>query len=164
VYLSDTWYAVTGSICHRQHLLKSAVRKELLRDQLETLVTEFRLRLAAWVILDNHYHVLVKSGVGDDIPRFLGRLHGRISFELNKLDVTRGRRVWDNYWDTCIRGEADYWTRFNYIHHNPVKHRYATRMGDWAFSSYNYYLRHKGEDWLADVIRRYPVIDFSEPF
>jgi putative transposase len=163
IYLDDTWYMITGSIYQRQRLLRPEGYKDLVRDQLKALATEFGLRLAAWVILDNHYHILVNSRVGKTQPRFFGRLHGRTSFEINGKDGKRGRQVWHNYWDTCIRTEADYWTRFNYIHHNPVKHGYVTRVEDWLFSSYRHYLDHKGQDWLDDVLRQHPIIDFTDP-
>jgi putative transposase len=143
-------------------LLRPEGYKDLVRDQLKALVTEFGLRLAAWVILDNHYHILIKSHLGETLPRFFGRLHGRTSFEVNGCDRTRGRQVWHNYWDACIRTEADYWTRFNYIHHNAVKHSYVMRIEDWLFSSYRYYLDHKGQDWLDDVFRQYPTVDFTD--
>jgi putative transposase len=163
IYLDNTWYMITGSICQRQRLLRPEGHKDLVRDQIKALVTEFDLRLAAWVILDNHYHILTKSHDAKRLPRFFGRLHGRTSFEINGRDGTRGRQVWHNYWDTCIRTEADYWTRFNYIHHNPVKHGYVTRVEDWPFSSHQYYLDHRGQAWLDDVFRQYPTVDFTDP-
>ncbi|MCG3141458.1 MAG: hypothetical protein HDKAJFGB_02743 [Anaerolineae bacterium] len=162
IYLDDTWYMLTGSVYRRERLLHPAGYKDLVRDQLKTLSQEFELQLAAWVILDNHYHVLLKSKVGTALSRFTARLHGRTSFEINNRDHKRGRQVWHNYWDTCMRTERDYWTRFNYIHHNPVKHGYVKQMQDWEFSSYGYYLKHKGEDWLADTWMQYPVIDFTD--
>jgi len=70
--------------------------------------------------------------------------------------------VWHNYWDTGIRTEADYWARFNYIHHNPVKHGYVPRTEDWLYSSYRYYLERKGEEWMTDALRRYPIVDFTD--
>ena len=163
IYLDDTWYIITASIYHKHYLLRPRGYKALVRDGLKTLAIEFGVQLAAWVVLDNHYHLLVKSRIGKDLPRFLGRLHGKVSFDLNTLDDTRGRRVWHNYWDTCVRTETDYWMRFNYIHHNPVKHGYTLKMEDWLFSSYRYYLGHKGKDWLMDVFRQYPIVDFTDP-
>jgi putative transposase len=121
IYLDDTWYIVTGAIHEKRLLLRPQGYKDLLRDQLKLLAAEFGLQLAAWVILDNHYHVLIKSRLGSKLPQFFRRLHGRTSYDLNGRDRTRGRQVWHNYWDTCIRSETDYWTQFNYIHHNPVK-------------------------------------------
>ncbi len=154
---------ITSSIDHKQHLLASPGHKELVRDQLKELEIHYHLVLAAWVIMDNHYHILVRSHIGNELSSFLQRLHGRTSHDINRLDQVKGRRVWDNYWDTCMRNEADYWTRFNYIHHNPVKHGYVRMMNDWLFSSYSHYLKHKGEDWLADVFSRYPIVDFTDP-
>lgn len=163
VYLDDTWYLITSRVYDGRYLLRPVEHKELVRDQLQALVAEFKLQLGAWVILDNHSHILVKSQVGDMVGHFMGRWHGRTSYELNGLDQTRGRQVWHNYWDTCIRTESDYWTRFNYIHHNPVKHGYVKQMEEWPYSSYRYYLKQKGAEWLADVFQQYPVIDFTDP-
>jgi putative transposase len=162
VYLDNTWYFVTASIHRKHRLLQPAGHKDFVRDQLKASVAEFYVQLPAWVILDNHYHILGKSHVGQDLARLFGRLHGRTAFELNGRDGTRGRQVWHNYWDTCIRTEADYWTRFNYIHHNPVKHGYVGHMEDWLFSSYCYYLEHKGNDWLIDAFQQYPIVDFTD--
>jgi len=116
---------LTASIYRQLHILHPLSHKEILRDQIKEMVEEFHLTLRAWVILDNHYHLLLKTRLGADLVQFFRRIHGRTSFELNGLDGTRGRQVWHNYWDTCIRSEKDYWTHFNYIHHNPVKHGYS---------------------------------------
>lgn len=163
IYLDDTWYMITSPVRDGQRLLRPEGCKDLVRDQLKALVVEFKLNLAAWVILDNHSHILVKSRVGTEVSRFVGRWHGRTSYDLNAADNTRGRQVWHNYWDTCIRIERDYWTRFNYIHHNPIKHGYVRQIEDWAYSSYGYYLAHRGKEWLMDLFERYPVIDFADP-
>ncbi len=163
IYLDDTWYIVTSAVHERRCLLQPEGHKDLVRDQLKALVIKLGLRLSAWVILDNHYHILVKTRVGAELPRFFGQLHGRTSHDLNDRDNARGRQVWHNYWDTCIRTEANYWTRFNYIHHNPVKHGYVRQMENWPFSSCRHYLEHKGEEWLMDAFRRYPIVDFTDP-
>jgi len=162
VYLDDTWYMFTASVYRGHRLLQPRSHKELVRDQLKALVDEFKFTLAAWVILDNHYHILIRSHAGTHLPQIVRRLHGRTSHDLNELDGAHGRQVWHNYWDTCIRGEIDFWTRFNYIHNNPVKHGYVRRFEEWIFSSYRYYLETKGQDWLNDCWERYPVIDYLD--
>jgi putative transposase len=125
IYLDDTWYFITGSIFKRYRILRPQRNKDFVRDKLHALTVKFDLKLAAWVILDNHYHILVKSHIGSALSRFFGQLHGSTSFELNGRDEQRGLQVWHNYWDTCIRTAADFWTHFNYIHYNPVKHVYV---------------------------------------
>jgi putative transposase len=162
VYLDDTWYIITASTLHGARYLATERHLRLWVDVFRAQVAEFGFPSAAWVVLPNHYHLLLKSRLGRDIGKFIGRLNGRSSYELNGLDGTRGRQVWYSYWETCIRSEAGYWTRFNYIHNNPVKHGYVRRHADWIYSSYRYYLETKGEDWLASCWASYPVLDYVE--
>lgn len=162
IFLNDTWYIITAATLNHTPLLLDEHAKALVCDRLRGLIPKFGLALLAWVILDNHYHVIFKTQRGDALPRFFGRLHGSTSRQINQRDGTVGRQVWHNYWDSCIRTEADLWTRFNYVHNNPVKHGYVQKLRDWEFSSYHHYRRLKGEEWLADCWQRYPVISFIE--
>lgn len=162
IYANDTWYIITASTLNKAHCLTTDHHLRLWVEVSGELIKEFGIILRAWVVLRNHYHLLLKSRLGRDISKFIGRLNGRTSYEFNRLDRAKGRQVWYNYWDTCIRTEADHWTRFNYIHNNPIKHGYVQHPADWEFSSYRYYLRTKGEEWLADCWQRYPVIDYLE--
>jgi putative transposase len=66
-----------------------------------------------------------------------------------------------NYWDRIIRDEKDYWTKFNYIHYNPVKHGYVALPEDWAFSSYDRFLKEKGGAWMDDCWGSYPVFSYD---
>ena len=160
IYLDDTWYTITSSTLRHAPYLAREQAKNLVRDTLQSLVRQFEIVLAAWVILDDHYHLLLKTGRGSDLPRFFGRLHGTTSRQINVWDDAIGRQIWHNYWDTCVRTEAGYWTRLNYIHNNPVKHGYVQRWDDWAWSSLHHYLRTKGEEWVLDCWDRYPAIDY----
>ena len=162
IFIDNSWYFITAGIFEKHPLLKPDIHKELLREQIMTLAREFQRFVEAWVILDNHYHLLIKSNVGEILATFFQRLHGRTAFDMNKSDSIRGRQVWHNYWDTLIRNETDYWTRFNYIHHNPVKHGYADQIEDWPHSSYHDCLERRGEEWLADVNQKYPIVDFTD--
>jgi putative transposase len=160
ILLDDSWYLVTARIHENQPLLQSNTDKEIIRNNLQSLAKEFSIFLAAWVILDNHYHLLLHFEDGR-LSSFVQRLHGRTAYEINKSQGKRGRQVWHNYWETLIRGEADYWVRFNYIHHNPIKHGYVAKMEDWGFSSYRDYVSQNGQEWMDDVLRSHPIIDFT---
>lgn len=161
IFLDNTWYMVTARIFNNHLVLKPTKHKGLFRDLLLEIAEVFGFNVIAWVILDNHYHILLKCAKGEKLTDFFRRLHGRSAFEFNKLDHARGRQVWHNYWDTCIRDEIDYWIRFNYIHHNPVKHGYVKKMEEWSNSSYLFYLEEKGKLWMDNVVRSYPIIDFT---
>lgn len=106
IYLDDTWYIITAATKDKAPALGSERAKVLVRDTLRRLVVDSDHRLRAWVVLDDHYHLLLKSKLGTDLSRFVARLHGSTPRKLNLADETTGRQVWHNYWDTCVRNEA----------------------------------------------------------
>jgi len=185
IYLDDREYCLTASTVARQALFSSNEGKELLRDTLKKKVQEFSIRLYAWVILDNHYHLLMRVKEKENLYKFVKHLHGVSSFRLNQRDNCRGRRVWQNYWDRCPRREEDFYAFLNYIHINPIKHRkivvkdgviledgkqisVSTRrvadlhdaLSRYEFSSYPYYLRKYGKDGMTNVWIDYPIANY----
>jgi len=51
-----------------------------------------------------------------------------------------------------IRDEEDFSRHVNYIHLNPVRHGWVTRVRDWPHSSFHAYVR-RGlltDDWACD--------------
>jgi putative transposase len=159
----------------------------MLRDALKEAVQDYGIRLFAWVILADHYHLLLQTGETAPLWKFVKRLHGASAIRLNKSDHRPGRKVWYQYWDRCPRNEREFWTYFNYIHFNPIKHGYVylSREGivvegeyvqvtpdevpdvheclrQYPHSSYGYYLRTYGEEFLTDAWMRYPVLEHLE--
>jgi putative transposase len=187
IYEDHTCYFLTASVTGHRRLLDTDVRRSLLRDILKEAIQEYSIQLYAWAILADHYHLLLRTGDTAPLWKFVKRLHGESAIRLNKLDDTPGRKVWYQYWDRCPRNEGDFWTYFNYIHVNPIKHGYVRIsdgsvavggeylkiapghapdvhecLGRYAHSSYGYYLRTYGEEFLTDSWIRYPVLDHLE--
>ena len=161
LYLDKQIYFFSVHAYHNVPVLKNLNRKSGFKQKLKETALEKQCNIIASVILDNHYHFMMKTNKGENIPDIFKRIHGATSFQWNKEDGKRGRKIWQSYWDYCIRNESDYWTRFNYIHHNPVKHCYVARMEDYEFSSFNYYVKSKGYEWLMSAFEKYPVIDYT---
>lgn len=161
IYLDDTNYFITVGIFQKKPLFNTNAKKAIVKSALESAVKKFEYILHAWVILDNHFHILIKTLNGKLLPRFMGAITGKSAIELNKLNKTPGRKCWYQYWDRCIRNEADFWRRMNYTHHNPVKHGYVSRMDKYPFSSYRGYLEEEGQEWVDIYFDKYPIIDFT---
>jgi len=161
LYLKETYYFITARTRDSKSYFNSNKKKNTLSRVLQKACKKFEVKIFAWVILDNHYHLLIKLKKGKNLSKFIGKLHRDSARLINILDGSPGRSIWWNYWDHCIRNEKDFWTHFNYIHHNPVKHSYVNEMKDWQFSSFNYYLRKYGEEWIASCFEKYPIIDFT---
>ncbi len=142
--IDNTWYFITAHVVSKWDILQHPGHKETWIKTLQDLSELHNLRIMAWVVLNNHYHLLILFNNAKILPGFINQLHGRTSYQFNKIEICRGRKVWYSYWDSLIRGEKDFWTRFNYIHYNPVKHQLVQKPEDWQYSSYKIYLKKKG--------------------
>ena len=99
IYLDDREYYLSAATFGRRPLFSSNEHKGILRDTLKEKIQNFSIKLYAWVILDNHYHLLIRVTKKKTLHKFIRHLHGASALQLNQLDKRKGRRVWWNYWD-----------------------------------------------------------------
>lgn len=183
IYLAQKDYFITGSTFDKQPIWDTDNKKSLLKETLKSKISEFGLKLHGWVILSNHYHLLLRNSERDTIWKFMKGLHGASATTLNKLEGRTGRRIWRNYWDRCPRGERDFYGFFNYIHLNPWKHGliqitavqievvenrlvmseelendFLDFLASYPFSSFCFYLKKYGHEGMWDYFRQYPVL------
>ncbi len=50
----------------------------------------------------------------------------------------------------------------NYIHNNPVHHRYVKKWADWAFSSAGEFLEGVGSEKAKEIWLNYPLLDYGK--
>jgi len=161
LYFDDTVYFLTSHTYRNKRILGTDLSKTLLLNKIRFGIDEFGYTLYAWVILDNHYHILLKTLSGDDLPKVISRIHAGLSYELNNIENMRGRKIWQNYWDRCIRSKSDFYKYFNYIHHNPIKHGIVSETAGYKYSSYNYWVSRKEKEWMTGALGDYPIVDFT---
>jgi putative transposase len=119
--------------------------------------------MIGWVVLPNHYHLVIQLETLDQISRPLKNLHGTTSHAWNKQDQQTGKRqVWYKYSDRMIRDESHLYKAMNYIHYNPVKHGYVTDVYEWPWSSVWMYYEERGREWLRENWRLYPPGDMGD--
>jgi putative transposase len=119
--------------------------------------------IIGWVVLPNHYHLLIQLEMLDQISRPLKNLHGATSRAWNIEDHQIGaRRVWYKYSDRMIRDESHLNKALNYIHYNPVKHGYVMGVYEWPWSSMWMYYEEQGRDWLRISWKKFPPGDLGE--
>lgn len=137
----NTMYMLTASIYQNQPLILSTERKTTWRDSFLKAAALYNWIVIAWVVLNNHYHAMVKAPDNPlSLSKFIGSYHKFTARLWNDEECVPGRKVWWNYWDTCVRSEKDYLNRLSYIFWNPVKHGMAENPEDYPFSSYQDFL------------------------
>jgi REP element-mobilizing transposase RayT len=111
--------------------------------------------IIAYVIMLNHFHLIIKTKKGLTVSQCIGnfkRITSRkISLKLEKagnkkllsslgkaasLDPTSDSRVWEYRFDSfVIMNEDALRQKINYIHNNPVKAGLVTEPSEWPYSS-----------------------------
>ena len=89
---------------------------------------------------------LIKSG----FSRGLSASKPRSASKRSKRD----KGIWQRrFWEHVIRNEKDIERHMDYIHYNPVKHGYVSRVCDWPHSSFHRYVRMGilPQDWGGDA-------------
>ncbi|WP_413167870.1 REP-associated tyrosine transposase [Capilliphycus salinus ALCB114379] len=160
--VQDQQFYLLSAACyeHKPRINTLSRRQEIL-NQLFTHFIEAGSEILAWVILANHYHLLVENIEFKKISEILRFIHGRLARQWNLEDNLTGK-VWYSYSDRAIRSERHYYATLNYIHYNPVKHNYVKSPYDWETSSVHWYLQEKGRDWLRSCWVEYPVRDYGK--
>ena len=124
LFMANWFYMLTGSIYKQQPLIRSNNQKKEWINAILTASELYHWKIIAWVVLDNHYHAILKSPQKspDNLPKFVASYHKFTARQWNEQEGLAGRKVWWNYWDTCIRSNDDYLNRLQYVFWNPVKH------------------------------------------
>ena len=160
LYLDNQVYFITARCFDNAFHFRN--KRDIVKGIIEDLIKKFEYQLSAWVILFDHLHLLMK--VKKEFKEFIKQLNGKIGFEINQADGIEGRRVMHQYWDICVRDEKDFYTFFNYIHHNPVNERICSNQEEvlnYQFCSYKYWFDKMGEEWIASCFKEYPVVDYT---
>jgi len=157
-------YLITASCFeHSCHMGPSnpGRRSEFLSLLFEKIIGQ-EIEILGWVILPNHYHLLVKVDEFETIGKTIRALHGVTACQWNRDEKAAGRKVWYRYSDRAIRSERHYFTTLNYIHYNPVKNRYVDDPYGWIESSVHWYRERFGRSWLQDLWRKYPLRSYGK--
>lgn len=158
----EGFYLLTVACYQHQSILTTSSRRQQLLNLLFQKFINNGLQITTWVILINHYHLLVYIHDFKLLTSIFKAIHGFTSYQWNLEDDQRGRKVWYRFSDRAIRSERHYYTSLNYIHYNPVKHNYVDSPYHWQESSVHWYLEKYGRQWLRDSWQEYPLLDYGK--
>ena len=135
---------------------------DLLRGCVRATRAQHPFHIDAWVVLPEHMHCLWTLPAGDaefalrwKVIKFAFSKRLPKGEPLTNAQRARGERgIWQRrYWEHTLRDERDFVRHVDYIHFNPVKHGYVTRVADWPHSSFQRHVDRGllAADWGGDM-------------
>lgn len=113
---------LTGGTYLKEHVLRTSKHLEVVQESLFEAAENFKVALAAWSVLSNHYHSILEMTDSETLRKLINRFHSRSARELNLIDRSTGRRVWYQSWDRCITTQKSFFARMKYVMLNPEHH------------------------------------------
>ena len=95
----------------------------------------------AVVVLPEHLHAVIRMAEGSaDYSRL--RQDIKKGFTRRLPPQPGAASPWQpRFWEHTLRDERDVQAHIDYVHFNPVKHGWVTRVADWPHSSFHRYVR-----------------------
>ena len=121
-----------------------------LRSALQTEMRRANFEILGFVVLPDHLHAVWRLPAGDaDYSNRWRRIKTRFSRTIPKGEAvsesrqSKGERgIWQRrFWEHTIRDENDLRQHLDYVHYNPVKHGYVSRVADWPHSTFHGWVR-----------------------
>ena len=155
----STMFFITATITEWQPLLAKTVARDALLRDFEFYRNKYGCKILAYVIMPEHYHIVVDFRHPDDLHGWLHDLQLHTANEIAKWlkqtanpdDLAVYARhangksklaIWKEQSRAVgIVSESVLRTKIEYIHNNPVKRKLVDEPSQWPWSSWrNYYL------------------------
>ena len=130
--LNRTFF-VTSVTHSRRTILNVERNAELFTNVLYCCRAEHKFLLHAFVVMPEHFHLLITSADTLSLEKCIQFLKGRFSYQLHSR-----LSVWQpSFTNHRVRDEADFQNHVEYIHGNPVKRGLAKTAAEFPYSSAN---------------------------
>ena len=149
-------YFITNVTYQRRKLFAGSALAQIVVDQWRHYENAYQFQLHAYVVMPDHYHVVLRVGEKKIISQIL---HAVNSFTATQINQTLGNerkiKIWQGRpWDKVIRDSKMYWQTIAYTLLNPwraglVRHP----LERYSYSNIGLWLDREGEAFLLDIFR-----------
>ncbi len=153
IFQHNSFYIITASTYQKAKFFNTEKKLSILTKTILDVLDEYNWQILAWAVFANHYH-LIACSTEDSKPlkNTIQRIHSQASRLVNKIDYCPGRRIWYQYWDTCISNEKSYFARMKYVIYNPVKHGLVENPLDYPFCSAGWFIENSKKGFYNEIL------------
>jgi putative transposase len=122
-----------------QPIFQTDADRRRMLELIEEYARQFEVAVHAYVLMDNHLHLLLTPRTGDGLPRLMQALGRRYVRYFNDSHGRTGT-LWDGrYKSTLIEAERHLLACMVYLDLNPVRAGLAAQARDYVWSSHGHY-------------------------
>jgi len=149
-------YIVTAGTFQKREFFSTPALLTRLTNLLLNLAEARGWMIQAWAVFPNHYHFVAESQRPETLRLLIRELHSRSALQLNREQDAAGRKVWFQYWESRISFHRSYLARLQYVHQNPVHHRFVRNANLYKWCSAGWFER-KAPSSFVKVVSSFPI-------
>ncbi len=128
-------YHVTARVNHKEKLLDRKNGRELFLAVLAQAKRKFSFTIQNFVVLDNHFHLLIRPGTGESLSRIMQWVMGVFAMRLNRLLGLWGHVWGDRFRSWIVEDPLALGKVSRYIDQNAVAAGLVKKPSDWQSSA-----------------------------
>jgi len=158
--LQSTYFHVISQGIEKRYIFDKEIYKERYLHLLYKESEEFKIKIIAYCIMDNHTHLLINVEDIDMMSKFMHKVNFMFAQYYNFMEDNRKGYVFrDRFVSEPICNEEYLLNCIIYIHNNPVKAKMVKHPYQYKYSSYNNFIESND---VCDLVDRYKVINNAE--
>lgn len=147
-YPGALWH-VTSRGNERREIFRDDADREVFFETLQRVVAMFRWRIYAWVLMNNHYHLLIETPE-PNLSRGMRQLNGIYTQRFNRRHKRTGHLMQGRFKAILVEKEAHLLELCRYVVLNPVRAGAARSAREWRWSSYRATAGHESApEWFG---------------
>jgi putative transposase len=142
------WYHVMNRGRRYEKVFKDTSDYEMFVDLLKESIEMWDIKIAAYCLMPNHYHMLVQTPLAN-VARAMRHINGVYTQRFNKRHGGDGQLFRGRYKSILVDGNSYLLQLVRYIHRNPLKARLVDSLSKYTWSSHKGYLSTDDQwEWL----------------
>ncbi|MBW2194722.1 MAG: transposase [Deltaproteobacteria bacterium] len=144
----DAWYHVMNRGRRGEEIFTGKNDYNAFIELLKELVEDYNVRISAYCLMSNHYHLLVQTPDAN-ISRSMRHLNGVYTQRFNRMHLYDGQLFRGRYKSVIVDGDSYLLELLRYIHRNPLEAGIVEQLNKYIWSSHKGYLSTARKwDWL----------------
>jgi len=144
----DAWYHVMNRGRRGESVFLDKQDYSMFVELLKEVVDMYKVRVSAYCLIPNHYHLLLQTP-GGDLARCMRHLNGIYTQRFNRAHHCDGQLFRGRYKSILVDADSYLLELVRYIHRNPLEAGLVKELNQYTWSSHKGYLSNaKKWNWL----------------
>jgi len=144
----NTYYHVLSRGNEKRPIFIDNQDYHIFKEQTKEMVNRFSIEVHAYVLMTNHYHLLIKTRQ-QNLSRSMQWLGQTYASQFNRRHQRCGHLFQGRFKSFVVENEHYLNSLCLYIHRNPIRAKMVAHLSDYQWSSYPVYIGKFNEEWLT---------------